>query len=529
MIAISALPLSTLKMTSPYGQRGSSFHYGTDYSALHGQAIYAVQSGTVKRVETAEREYSENEKRPTSPSYEAFVASGWGRYIVIDHDGYNFCSLYAHLSTVDVRVGDKVTAGQKIGAADNTGHSFGNHLHIELLDFKYDKKIFGTPSIRHQYNVNPAHYLARVSKAEDGQSASEAYFGLNPYAGLNDGAQVDVIEGSQKPTGNKLFGRKYRIIVYDSNGNGIDVSDLHVQFECSKSCLKEIPQGTIKIYNLNAITEGRIVQNGVSATIEAGYDDSFAMIYEGKILFATRYKESAVDYVTELNMVDGSGDRLESESNIGDTRRRGLTRREVLGAIAADNNFPTILDEKNLDENYMNEKYIRGKVMFGSSYDNYYSIASSPKIITYIDDGKIITTSLNDYAQVSQDQILQLDYDSGLIDSINEITASEASVNIITFKALLNPKIKLCSFVRIKNEYIRELGFSYGEAGKTGVDFEEINPIKGTKSAWGVYKVVKVMYVGDTRGNDWYIECQAVAQSGSLISMAENANSSVLY
>jgi murein DD-endopeptidase MepM/ murein hydrolase activator NlpD len=56
---------------------------------------------------------------------------GYGYYIVIEHpDGWT--SLYAHLSAFDVRAGESVMQGQRIGLSGATGKAIGAHLHFEL-------------------------------------------------------------------------------------------------------------------------------------------------------------------------------------------------------------------------------------------------------------------------------------------------------------------------------------------------------------------------------------------------------------
>ncbi len=97
-------------------------HPGIDFSSPQGTPIQATGAG---RVVKAER------------------GSGYGMHVVIDH-GYGYKTLYGHMSRIDVKVGDKVVRGQKIGLVGSTGTSTAPHCHYEV-HFKGDK-------------VNPIHY-----------------------------------------------------------------------------------------------------------------------------------------------------------------------------------------------------------------------------------------------------------------------------------------------------------------------------------------------------------------------------------
>ncbi len=59
-----------------------------------------------------------------------FMRYGYGNQIVVDH-GNGFSTLYAHLSEIYVKTGDRVSRGQVIGRMGSTGRSTGTHLHFE--------------------------------------------------------------------------------------------------------------------------------------------------------------------------------------------------------------------------------------------------------------------------------------------------------------------------------------------------------------------------------------------------------------
>lgn len=87
-------------------------HGGTDIAASYGTAIYAADSGTVVS---------------SSDGWNG----GWGNYVMIDH-GNGMQTLYAHMSSRAVSVGQTVSRGQTIGYVGSTGMSTGPHLHFEM-------------------------------------------------------------------------------------------------------------------------------------------------------------------------------------------------------------------------------------------------------------------------------------------------------------------------------------------------------------------------------------------------------------
>lgn len=85
-------------------------HPGFDLAAKAGTEVAAAARGTV---------------------VQAGPAGSYGNLVTLRHDD-GFETRYAHLSAVDVKVGDVIEAGQQLGAVGTTGHSTGPHLHFEI-------------------------------------------------------------------------------------------------------------------------------------------------------------------------------------------------------------------------------------------------------------------------------------------------------------------------------------------------------------------------------------------------------------
>ncbi|HEY6116697.1 MAG TPA: peptidoglycan DD-metalloendopeptidase family protein [Candidatus Dormibacteraeota bacterium] len=101
---------TTFWFEPPYGSY-AHFHTGIDMVEPFGSAIYAADDGVVALVGS--------------------TTSGYGKYVVIAHSG-GFDTLYGHLSTTLVKVGQRVTQGTPVGLEGSTGNSTGPHLHFEL-------------------------------------------------------------------------------------------------------------------------------------------------------------------------------------------------------------------------------------------------------------------------------------------------------------------------------------------------------------------------------------------------------------
>lgn len=125
-----ARPVSaSVRMTSGFGPRRDPItgrtraHNGVDWAGRSGTAISATSDGVVTK---------------------AGWYGGYGNTVIIRH-AFGIETLYAHLSRIDVKEGQRVSRGDRIGGMGTTGRSTGVHLHYEV-------RVGGNP-------VNPMTYI----------------------------------------------------------------------------------------------------------------------------------------------------------------------------------------------------------------------------------------------------------------------------------------------------------------------------------------------------------------------------------
>lgn len=112
-------PVSSRRITSPFGNRNtgiagaSTNHKGVDIGGVYySSEVHAAKAGTV-----IVSQYS----------------SSYGNYVVVSHGSGN-TTLYAHMSSRSVSVGQWVDQGDVLGITGSTGISSGPHLHFEITE-----------------------------------------------------------------------------------------------------------------------------------------------------------------------------------------------------------------------------------------------------------------------------------------------------------------------------------------------------------------------------------------------------------
>ncbi|WP_217235030.1 M23 family metallopeptidase [Streptomyces sp. AC555_RSS877] len=111
-------PVTKYRLSASFAQSGGmwqSTHSGQDFAVATGTKVLATHGGTVVK--------AGGNGAGDGPAY--------GNAVVIKH-GNGTYSQYAHLSRIDVRIGQVVKTGQRIALSGSTGNSSGPHLHFEI-------------------------------------------------------------------------------------------------------------------------------------------------------------------------------------------------------------------------------------------------------------------------------------------------------------------------------------------------------------------------------------------------------------
>jgi murein DD-endopeptidase MepM/ murein hydrolase activator NlpD len=132
--------LTADKLVSGFGMRINPFHKGMyehpgiDIAATRGTEVLATAMGTIVDLKRSE------------------LQAGYGNFIDVDH-GHGFVTRYAHLESINVRLGQRIKKGTVIGTIGSSGGSVAPHLHYEIL-----RK--GKP-------MDPVHFMIEGVTSED--------------------------------------------------------------------------------------------------------------------------------------------------------------------------------------------------------------------------------------------------------------------------------------------------------------------------------------------------------------------------
>lgn len=308
-----------------------------------------------------------------------------------------------------------------------------------------------------------------------------------------------------------ITGPKYTVYEGSSNVEARLIEDpIHIQFDITKTILRDPNMAEITLWNLSPDTEREIIQEGTQVILEAGYDEP-GIIFKGQVFQPLRGKLNGTDYFLKLICLDG--DAYLNLAFISGTLQSNQTRQQLAQQVLRDSTVD--LDSVVMD-NLTNTNFIdgsistneRGKVVFGDPSKYLNNMAKMGNSTFYIDNNEArffnptVTNSEINNAHL-------IDTTTGMIGVPQQV---DYGVEVTT---LLNPSIRLGDFIKIDNRSVLQQQFNFGQ-------------IPYLLDNDGTYRVIKIHYSGDSRGQDWYSRLTTITQGGVIPSMLIGSTGSMI-
>lgn len=272
----------------------------------------------------------------------------------------------------------------------------------------------------------------------------------------------------------------------ESEGNTLDISALRCAFYCEKSTTDTPNYSQITVYNPSHSTISS-VKPGDTVILEAGYENgNYGMIFTGEVVQPLIQKDGGTDIALILIVQDG--DAYLNSAFVIKTIGKSATQADVVAACTdnsvAQGAIPKLLLQVRLP---------RSRVLFAKAAEIIRRIACGNQSQMYVEDGTLHIVAASDY---DESTAVELNPSTGLIGMPNQTDDG------VSGQCLINPSIKLNTLIYINQRLVQQKQVAEGETTVTDVNAD------------GVYRIVKLVYEGDTHGDTWYCTFEAIAQTG---------------
>lgn len=276
----------------------------------------------------------------------------------------------------------------------------------------------------------------------------------------------------------ELFNRDVKIVagpltIAARTATGASQPVLAIKFSIEKTLSSGPNKGALTIYNLSEANRTRLQEKGLEVTIEAGYVDEVVQICKMDIEH-TAITRDAVNWVTEVELVDGGAARKKSRTNV--SFRGGQSIGSMLGKAVE--GFGDALGLGNLKEKIASgggrsalKEFISGFVLSGKTDDIVDKLAASMGLKFSVQDKEMLFLGKG---EVIPGPPVLLDLTAGLIGS-----PSVGEKGVVTAKSLLNGRIRpgrrvLLSSLTVSGDYyadkVKHSGETWGDDWTTEVE-----------------------------------------------------------
>lgn len=280
-----------------------------------------------------------------------------------------------------------------------------------------------------------------------------------------------------------------------------DVSQLRGRFRVRYATVQSPNSAEIIVTNLKEETAQLIRKEGQKVTLTAGYEDGFAIIFQGEIIQKKVGRENPVD--TYLAIVAQDGDRAYNFATMSKTLAAGSTFKDQVDAVLEAMKPYGVT--KGFVSDLGSQKMPGPRVLFGMARDVMREIATSTGAAWTIENGKLDVVKATD---TKPGDVIVLNSQTGMIGRPVQ------TFDGVIARMLLNTKVKPNTRMKIDEASIDAATLSTDYTGALGNEV-----LKSQIATDGLYKVVVVEHHGDTHGNPWYTEVVCHRADGQGINL----------
>jgi hypothetical protein len=295
----------------------------------------------------------------------------------------------------------------------------------------------------------------------------------------------------------------------DGNGKSIVVSSsswdpetLRITFDVDMPAYKALWFAKISIYNMNAATAQAVLTQGMSVTLKAGFQTQpYGVIFKGQIYQPMWEQEEVVDFKLTLLCYTGLKETL---GNFASFRGNAFSTQAALVAKMAAGAYNTIPVDSIASSALSATQLPRARPFFGDPNEFFDEVAAANNMQSWVGfDG------LNIGNVEADSPIATITYSP----TTGILGTPQQTEDGVSLKVALDPRLQVLRIpiqIKIDNAVIRQLP-RYPGSYPSILDKD------------GLYIVMGVNHVGDSRGADWYTSIIACTSVGGKLALAADA------
>ena len=285
-------------------------------------------------------------------------------------------------------------------------------------------------------------------------------------------------------SGQRLFKRICRATLIQPNGsffpageNAVEITDLRMKFQIERSVKPDPNACTLEIYNLSRTTRSLCKQKPLTVWLDAGYDNRLKQLFTGDCHFAFSRLDKP-EWITKLQLRDGGAAYDSARHNV--TYGAGIPVGKILADLAGKMDLSVDAGQAKVLAKYLNQQIPGARCYQGTVRDQLTQLLSPFGIQWSIQNSKLVLLRDVDTTGFA----FEISQRTGMIGSPEWSTPkNDGKPNQIRVKCLLSPEIVAGSQIQI---------------------------VSVAEGSSGSFRVQKVVHRGDTHGEEWVTEIEAL-------------------